>query len=106
MWVEQDSLHSRMKGKEHRDQFAPGEPPDVPTLPKRQQGEEFLGRLLRGEHRQYLFAQVRKDVGQLQALANMPDYQIALKQRVLLRIPRLMPVRICIPWLTDLCTAI
>jgi hypothetical protein len=39
-----------------------------------------MGCRLTGEHWQYLFARVRKDVRQLHALATVPDYQIVLRQ--------------------------
>ena len=58
MRIKQDSLHSRMKGEKHRDEFPSGEAPYAPSLPKRGQREELLGRLLGGEHRQYLLAWV------------------------------------------------
>lgn len=83
MWIEQDSLYSRMEGKEHRDQFPSGETSDIPSCLEGGQGEELLCPVLGGEHRQYLFARVREDTGQLQALATVPDYQVALMRRVL-----------------------
>jgi len=81
--VSSSELMTPMKGKEHRDQFPAGEAPDIPSFPKGAQREELLCRLLGDKHRQYLFAIVRENVGQLQALATVRDYQIVLKRRVL-----------------------
>src|SRR5215208_7701098 len=80
--IDQDSLYSRMKGKEKRDQFPAREAPNIPSLSEGGQREELLCRLLGGEYWQDLFARVREDVGQLQALSAARDYQIVLKRRV------------------------
>jgi hypothetical protein len=62
-----------MKGEEHRYQFTPRKPADVPSFPEGGQGEKSPSRLFRGEHGQYLFARVRMDIGEFQALAAVPD---------------------------------